>query len=833
MASTPPSATGLSSVKPMSKLSALRTPEQQTPTHAPAPTPAKKSFRWVWFVPLAMMGMGYVIGGFFVKAAPKAANEEHHAEEHHTDPTIDETLAEQRWKDALGKIRTDLKTAAGPENTALRFREGICQEKLGDHLEAGKSYSAVIAAEPNTVRGTAARISWARCQIKLDRLAEARAALYRLVLVSGSDGKTSSPLHADLLATIAHVEYLSGGINPTPYPLNPYLPATTEKIPDLEQLVVWAGPLRLIHAKKHHASGHGEASHSHDPGHEESTPHDSHASDSHDKKPASKHDDHAADDHGKKPASKHDDHAADDHGKKAEPKKDEHATDPHAKKAEPKKDEHSKDSHDEKPKPKKDEHTDDPDTEMEISATTGDDSHGAKPLPPKAPAAPAKGELRIARGPKPDEWLVTADLLSRGLRNVVETMARELGLAFKLNGNAEELLSGRAANISVSELPSGLMLDALLSPAGLEWTIQDHDLVISPIKESEAAWGTRTKTALNRALTAGPEHPWRIGQIIDLGNLDFLAKNWKGASETFTRALDEGGLRPEAVAANYNLGVTCVHLGLRDKAREQFQNLADRDTAGRWSSLAYWWAGRTHLDVDEPERAVKFFEAAIDTGETGPAVTASALGLAFCHLIRNDYAATLATLRPHKVELKAPDFKLAAAFADALCRFKLAENPRVTGEADELLYAVLNAGEQSAVGPAGIYVLGKTCRELGFGPRMVVMYEQSLETLRGDLAVRMTRELADYQFADGDPAKAVEGYKAVAAISREEPGRHAWVQLARLAVRANHPEDAARYCVEAMRAGAEKSAVLKELGRAYELKKDYKRAAKCFGGEFP
>ena len=913
----------------------------------------RKKFPKKLFIPVVMMGMGYLIGGFFVKASPKASTEPK-VEEHQPDPTIDDTIGEQRWKDATVKIRSDLRTADGPQQIPLKFREGICQERLGEYAAAAQAYAEVIAAEPSSVRGTAARISHARCQIKLNRLADARGTLARLMLLSGDEGRTGSPLHADLLATIAHVEYLSANKPNSPHPLSPNQPATTEKIPDLEQLITWAGPLPKPKPKKHGAS-HGDDAHGHgadDHGHaaapaDDHKPADDHGHgekpapvDEHGKKPAASKTDHPEDDHGKKPAAPKADHPADDHGKKPAAPKADHPADVHGKKPAAPKADHPEDDHGKKPAAPKADHPEDDhgkkpatpkadhpadDHAKKPAAPKADhpeDDHGKKPAAPK-PAAPkpehgdidhknssqiafidnleedhgkkpaakeedhgkkpavkeedhgkkpavkevdhgkkpaAKAEpaddhapkpepkkagparetaakprkdIRISADSKPGEWLVSVDIQSRGLRSVVETMARELGLSLRLTGIAEELLSGKAANILVTDLPATQVLDSLLHPAELEWKIADLELVVSPLDNSDAAWSERTRRAIERSLASEYEHSWRIGLMIDLGNLEFLARNWRAAFDIYTRSLDEGGLRPEAVAANYNMGMTCVRLNLRDRAREQFQNLVDRDASGKWGPLAYWWAGRSHLDVDEPEKAIKYFEAALDTTETGPSVTAAALGLSFCHLMKNDYPAALAAIRPYRDGLKISDFKQTSAFVDALCRFKQAENPRVTGEADEILYAVLNVTEDLAVGPAGAYQLGKMCRELGFGPRMVVLYTRTLEDLRGGLAVRMTRELADYHYSDGDPVMAVEGYKAVAAVNREEPGRHAWLQLARLAIRDKKTDDAGRYCLEAMRIGADRDAILKELGKVYELKKDFKKAAKCFAGEFP
>src|SRR5262249_9018874 len=154
-------------------------------------------------------------------------------------------------------------------------------------------------------------------------------------------------------------------------------------------------------------------------------------------------------------------------------------------------------------------------------------------------------------------------------------------------------------------------------------------------------------------------------------------------------------------------------------------------------------------------------------------------------------------------------------------RYRIAERPKRTGESEDLLYAVVNVGDDSFLGPAQTYILGLACREFAFGPRMQSLFEQAVPEFRGPLAVRMVSHLADYFLEASNPAKAREWLLVAAAADRGTVGQKARLQLAEMALGMGRPVEALGYAREALGDGADKTKALRLMGQAYEGQKDF------------
>ena len=410
-------------------------------------------------------------------------------------------------------------------------------------------------------------------------------------------------------------------------------------------------------------------------------------------------------------------------------------------------------------------------------------------------------------------------------------LAAGAGLTLKLLPPAAEAVSGRAVAAMVRGLPLADLLDALTEPYGLTWAIAGHDLHVLAEPTDPTALRARARKALKRAAVAEPDHVWVPATLIELGHLDVADGHWPEAAAWYARTVKEYPLGNEGALAAYNWGLTYMNAGDRTKAREQFLNVADRD--GPAAALAFWWAGRTHLDCGDTVQAAKLFRRAIAAGADTPAATAAAIGLCVCLYQQDDFAAGHAALRPHKARLKGEGYKETAAFLDALGRQRLAANPKKTGEAEDLFLATVDAPAVSAAGPAGAYLHGQTCRELGLGPRLVAVYETAAAGLRGPLAVRLTAAVAEQHFADGNRAKARDRFLAVAAVDSGPDGKIARLRLAEMDNDTGRFDSALGLCRELIALGDREDATLKQMGRAFEGKKDFARAAQSYAGVVP
>jgi tetratricopeptide (TPR) repeat protein len=743
----------------------------------------------VWLVPLGLMPVGY-FGSKLLTAAPAPTG--HETEHAHHPTTIDESILDGQFESALKRIRTGHTDLSSDGRAALQFREALCLEALGKPAEAVEAYATLAAAAPDTPRGVAARLGQIRSLRQAGRGADAHRAVAALILRTGRSAQDAD-LIAEILVAKADLELALVPEPPKPHPFQPTGLAAGPRRPNYEHYLRWAGHLPEEHGHKPtKGDAHGHDAHSHGHGHAAPTKDDHHAA------PADKHD-HAAPkkaDHPTKAPDAHHDHppANPDH---AAPKKDDHA----------------------RPPEKHDPH----------AVAFLDDHHAEAKPEPKAPA----GHLTLGPGAHLLERPVSGRAVATEVPAAIAEVAAAAGLRVRTDAGVGERLAGRVADVQLHEVWLADVLDALTDPYDVAWKVEAQTLVLSIEQTDSARQRDRVRRTAAMALAAAPEHIWRPGVMIALGNLDFADGKWKAAGEWYARVLADMPNRPAAAQAAYNLGLTHLRTGDRAKAREQFMGVVDRDPGGKWAGLAYWWIGRSHLDADEPAAAIKAFEQAIAAAPTAASGPAAALGTCLANFRQGEYADGLAALKPFKARLREPDLKPTAALLDSYGRYRLAERPKRTGESEDLLYAVMNVSDESLLGPAQTYFLGLACREFAFGPRMRTLFEKAVPEFRGPLAVRMVSHLADDYLEAGDRAKAREWLLVAAAADRGTVGQKARMHLAEMALAMGRPADALGYAREALIDGADKAQALRLMGQAYEGRKDFARAAKCFAGEVP
>jgi tetratricopeptide (TPR) repeat protein len=764
-------------------------PADESHGSAPAePVATKKgglAKKLVLLVPLGLMPIGY-FGSKLLTAAPAPAGHET-AHAHHS-ITIDESILDGQFESALKRIRTGHTDLSADGRAALRFREALCLEALGQAAEAVEAYAALADATPDTPRGVAARLGQVRSLRQAGRAADAHRAIAALILRTGRSAHDADLL-AEILVAKADLELGLVPEPPKPHPFQPTGLAAGPRRPNYEHYLRWAGRLPEEHGHKPaKGDAHGHDAHSHG----------------------------TADGHGHAAPKKDDHHAA--------PKKTDHppAKAPDAHHDHPL----AKPDH---PAPKKDDHGRPPEKHDPHAVAFLDDHHGEAKPEPKTAAA----HLTLGPGAHLLERPVTGRAVATEVPAAIAEVAAAAGLRVRTEAGVAERLAGRVADVQLHEVWLADVLDALTDPYDVSWRVEAQTLVLSIEQTDSARQRDRVRRTAAMALAAAPEHVWRPGIMIALGNLDFTEGKWKAAGEWYTRVLTDMPNRPEAAQAAYNLGLMHLRTGDRAKAREQFMGVVDRDPGGKWAGLAYWWIGRSHLDADESAAAIRAFDqsvAAAPTAATGPA---AALGTCLAYFRKGEYADGLAALKPFKARLREPDLKPTAALLDSYGRYRLAERPKRTGESEDLLYAVMNAGDESLLGPAQTYILGLACREFAFGPRMRALFEKAVPEFRGPLAVRMVSHLADDYLEAGDRAKAREWLLVAAAADRGAVGRKARMHLAEMALAMGRPVEGLGYAREALADGAEKAQALRLMGQAYEARRDFARAAKCFAGEVP
>jgi tetratricopeptide (TPR) repeat protein len=443
------------------------------------------------------------------------------------------------------------------------------------------------------------------------------------------------------------------------------------------------------------------------------------------------------------------------------------------------------------------------------------------------PEGPSVFEARRAPN-APGGFEVTAHAAERPVTDTVRACADAAGLKLLTDPTAVAALAPEVSAIDVQGAALGDVLSALLGKSGVGWKVEGEALILAPAPV-DAPTREQAEAALRRALASAPAHPRATAVKVWLANFDFVAGRNREAAKEYQQLLEAVPPLPEAPHAAYNLGLAELRTGALASARSRFVDLGDRAPRSKWAEYGWWWAGRTNLDTGDTDAARKAFRSAAG-GKTREVASAVALGLCACELLDGNDAAAREALEASRSVPRERHMALWGAF-EGLLRYRAQPSD---GRRTSLLTTMREASDGRALGPCGVYLAGRVYRDLGMPDTMLVLYDQSTESIRGPLAVRMTFDAAAwYDLSERfEPARA--RYRAVAAADPKGLGPQADLRLAALALRTGDPDECLRRCRGLLgRPGADRAEVLSLMGKGYELKRNYRFAAECFAGRVP
>jgi tetratricopeptide (TPR) repeat protein len=436
-----------------------------------------------------------------------------------------------------------------------------------------------------------------------------------------------------------------------------------------------------------------------------------------------------------------------------------------------------------------------------------------------------------------EETLVRGRVRGKSVRALVDELCSKAGLQSRWSDRAAVLAEKRTADLEAEPLPLGDVLQALVDPLGIHWEAGGRTLTLTAAEEATPARAAAyraaaARRALQAAVASFPGHALTPAASLMFGNLAHHAGDATTALGWYERLVRDAPRSPVDVEAYFNVATTYRRLGDFERARTMYYRVVDRAPGHRLAPLAYLRIGQCYLEEDEPAKAVTPLRRSL-SGPTTQAAGAATLGLA---LVRaGNPAAAAEILRRYRDPLLAEPYRAPANFVSALARFRAAEEALTRRRvAADLLAAALGFRPSPLLGPAGRVELALAFRELDMPAEMAGVLEDALPASRGVLADEMTLMLADYRQASGQQDAAVRSLRAVAA----QPGPKAvaaQLRLADLALQLGHPDECLQWCrlvIDANRADAA-PVLLRLMGRAFEMKQDHLRAARCFGGEFP
>lgn len=451
------------------------------------------------------------------------------------------------------------------------------------------------------------------------------------------------------------------------------------------------------------------------------------------------------------------------------------------------------------------------------------------PDAPPAPPVPLPTGLRVTveNGiPR-----VSGQLPDTRVTDVFRELARAGGWKLRLPADLNASPSGTSVAVAVNAVPVSEALVSLTEPFGLRARVDGDTLTVETVETADPATAPDPLPIAVGSLTRAAalnDHPHARAAAVRLATLYERLGRTAEAVHHYNRILTDTPHLPEAVHAGYNLSLLHLRGGNPAAARATLREVIDRGGKGRWADLGWWWTGRAFLDECEPATAFKPLRAALD-GKDRTTRSAAALGLTLCHLLQGNEAAAHETLERYVFSSDDAHANLAKLFGDYL---RHAGSPTAI-RAESLYAAVKQADGGRRLGPAGMYLVGRIYRDLGFGAKTVALYEQGITT-GGPWTPRLTLAVGEMLADEDRLAEARQRLLAVAAIDPGGLGRQAEMLLADVDLRNGSPAAALARCRRLMdRPDADETALLVLMGRAHEAAGDYRRAALCFGGRRP
>ena len=442
-----------------------------------------------------------------------------------------------------------------------------------------------------------------------------------------------------------------------------------------------------------------------------------------------------------------------------------------------------------------------------------------------------------------DESTVKLVAKSAAITELLQQVAAKAGLKLSVTDAARLSIAERTVSMVVGSMPLPEFLNILMDPFSVVWEINGTALDVKSDRElspdQRASYRVQVaRRAIRDTLLQTPDkhYLWPVVRL-EGGNLELAAGQTEAAIAEYEGLLEGSKKRSHNSAtttAFYNLGIAERRRSKGAAARKAFYGVVDQSPGHELAPLAYVHIGRLYLEEDEAEQAVRPLRRA-GTGAPGSATQPiSLLLLALAHIMTDNPRAANAVLLEHKGVVSHEEYRPMAAFLDSLSRYRaIPDRKMISRESGDLLASILVMREAEILGISGEYLVGQAYAELGLADQMAAAYTKSLTHAHGPLALRMALALGDYRVKLGQYPEARKHFNGVAINSSRKFATLGMLGLAGVDLLEKKFDDCIETChlvLEEDKASDVRS-VLLLMGRAFEQKGDYRRAALSFAGK--
>lgn len=448
-------------------------------------------------------------------------------------------------------------------------------------------------------------------------------------------------------------------------------------------------------------------------------------------------------------------------------------------------------------------------------------------------------------GNDPENIIVGGKLPEANLGKLIETLCAESRLGLRYSPSATTIIRARHASWHGDATNLGVVLDRLLTAAGIAWAFSSKTNTIHIRLENELDNERQTiarrrvaERALQEAVTRYPDESHVPSSFMALANLSSLKGDFEVASNQYVQIVRRFPTTDVRGAVHFNHAKTLTKLGDITGAETQFQLAADHSANQTVEAVCWLYTGHLALEDHRVQAAVRPLLRIFSLTPSPEIRAEAACTLAAAWLLDGNHFAANDALMQHredfgKVSERQRDL---AAFLSAYARFHAADEAELAAATQELYAATSHVADDKSLWTHRVYLLGQVWKQLGLPNRMARDYALCVRRQHnGGLRTVTLRALVDHTRGIGDRNAAGRWLAELAATQPKETW-NARLQLAELSFENRQDSDCLRQCVhlvEQTPKDADNSAVLRLMGRVYQRQGKHADAALCFAGMLP
>lgn len=446
---------------------------------------------------------------------------------------------------------------------------------------------------------------------------------------------------------------------------------------------------------------------------------------------------------------------------------------------------------------------------------------------------------RLGEGPQ--EIHLSVRVEEKNLPDLLDEISVGAGVPLELDESVRALLAKRFASGTITELDLATLLDSLLEPSGVSWSLDQGKIRIWAIHDLSREELSRVRRERadrhgKSALTFFPDDEQAAMTFLCLGNVRFWQDEYLDAIRWYRRAEGPGKVGPWLSAAWFNHAKSHILLGQRDDAREAFFRTADLSRRKELESISYAYLGRLYLDDGRVDEAIRELNRAL---QGTSAIPEAAISLAAAYLLIENPETANMILYKYREQVQTSEFDTQAMVVSALARLQATSNEAArVRQGRELASALAAAEPQRFFSAVGYLIVGKGYEQIGQPGEMEAVFQSAIRDLPACvLRDQMAYMLGEYMVDEHrwDEAEALFE-PLVKGERRSQWSRKSQLAMADLAYARNDLDRCLQVCYDLIGntdSLEEKESLLRLMGQCYERKSDHYRAAICFAGMIP